>query len=146
MAETDYRKMWQDLWAAIRNKHGIPAAGAIDRDNYHAAIRETLLEYLLDIYREAVRKQYTGVPMRDADPLVLRMVAIHHWKIEEAAALDSQQIAIALADEINHFHLPDEAARWAFGQAKETMDYRDLDFVLAHMDEKLIQEVDHLLY
>ena len=118
----------------------------MDRNDYHAAIRETLLEYLLEIYREDVRKQYTGVPMRDVDPLVLRIVAIHHWKIEEAAALDSQQIAVALADEINHFHLPDVAARWAFGQARETMDHRDLDFVLSHMNETLKQELDRSFY
>lgn len=146
MAETDYRKMWYELWEPIRAKHGISSVGVIDREDYKTAIRDALLEYLLNIYREDVRKQYKGVPMRGVDPLVLRVVALHHWKIEEAAALDSQQFAIALADELNHFHLPDDAARWALGQARETRDYRDLEFVLSHMDEKLKQELDHLSY
>ncbi len=145
MAETDYRKMWYELWEPIREKHGIPNAGAMDRDSYQTAIRETLLAYLLEIYREEIRKRYIGIPTRDIDPLVLRVVSLHHWKIEEAAGLDNQQLAIALADELNHFHLPDLAARWAFGQAREGT-YQDLDFVQAHSSEALQEEMSRLHY
>lgn len=146
MAEKDYRVMWQELWEPIRTRHGIPDAGVMDRDSFHIAIRETLLAYLLEIYRDEVRKQYIGIPTRNIDPLVLKVVAVHHWRIDEAIELDNQQLAIALADELNHFHLPDLAARWAFGQARETSDYRDLEFVLAHMSEQLKQESGHLRY
>lgn len=145
MAEKNYQAMWYELWEPIREKHGIPNAGAMDRDSYQTAIRETLLAYLLEIYREEIRKRYIGIPTRDIDPLVLRVVAVHHWRIEEAARLDNQQLAIALADELNHFHLPDLAARWALGQAREG-NYRDLEFVQAHSSESVNQEFGRLYY
>lgn len=145
MAETDYPAMWRKLWEPIREKYGIPHDGAMNPDDYRAAIRETLHAYLLEIYREEVRKQYSGIPTFDIDPLVLRVVSLHHWKIDEAAALNNQQLTIALADELNHFHLPEVAARWAFGQAQEST-YQDLEFVMAHSSQALREEMKRQYY
>lgn len=137
MAETNYQVMWHKIWQPIAEKHNIPDAGSFVKEDYDTALREAFNAYLLELYRDELRHQYRGVAMNDVDPLVIRVVAQHHWPIHEVEQLTNRELIISLADEINHFEFPDLAARHAFGQLRN-LGYYEMQLLLyPHMSQEL---------
>lgn len=141
MAETDYRQMWYDLWQPIANKHNIPDAGAFDREAFEAALIEAYCAYLLDVYRDELRQEYSGIPLDGIDPLVMRVVALHHWPIDDAENLTNRELMISLAEDLNHFVFPDLAAKWVYGQLRELGLYKAKMLLSPHMTEDLRKQL-----
>ncbi|MDN3525663.1 hypothetical protein QWY79_10350 [Halomonas sabkhae] len=117
MTETDYPGLWEQIYSEVAPKHDVPlGAGPVNREDLAKACRETFRAFLLEVYRETLRTQYQGLPMEGVDPLVLKVVQLHHWTIETVQAMSEMDLMIALADELNHFKLPEKAFRWASGK------------------------------
>lgn len=140
MTETNYEHLWFDKWQVAKATYGIEDNSmTYDKDKYYPALRETFRAYLIDIYRETWRKEYQGLPLCNADPLVIRVVQLHHWPVEVVNGLSEQELMIALADELNHFKIPEKAVRWAYGMLRELPNYEWHSLLEPHRPEDMAE-------
>lgn len=119
MAEINFGSLWFAVWVEAKERHGLEENFmSYDREVYHDVVRDAFRGYLVRIYREKWREEYQGLPLGDIDPLVIRIVQLHHWSIKDAMGLDELEQMVALADELSHFKIPEEAVRAAYSDVR----------------------------
>lgn len=138
MTERFIQIAWYEAWNEARENHGLPEdCLSYDRDTHHAALREAFRGFLLRFYREQLRSIYRGLPLGGTDPLVVRVIQRHHWTIDAAKNLSESDLMLALADDLSHFKLPENAVHWAYGQLRDLPSPEGHDLLDPHRPEEM---------